>query len=279
MKKIFIFCIAIIIFFDGCSSINNKNEADNNDTNSAKQDLYYGMVYINGKVIRDNGQGSCGIDPWFEQCTGWRNWWGQTLKANALGKFVIIPDGEDRWVLTNIPDALAKYPSLNSNDFNQPDGIYETSDFASIDFSSTMGCSGDIKLTGDKFNTQVMGTAKYNYINITLSPQATERITGTCGMKSFDYTTSTWRWGVSAIVSGDANDMTILLGSEDYQASGAASQTASGNNVSDVGYYKREFQGDTNPSPENRDHVTATVSLICASTSDMSELVECPWNK
>lgn len=276
MKKI-IFFLSTILLLSGCNVLNN-----NDNTNSPAADIYYGKITVNGKVIRDNGEGDCGISPWSEGCTTSRNWWGLELRANAYGDFLIIPDGDGRWVLTNIPETLNKYSNLgiSSDDFNAKEGNYDSASFAGIDFSSTYGCAGGIKLSGDNFNTQVMGTAKYNYINITLSPQATEKITGSCGPNAnFDQETTNWRWAVSAVVSGNPNDMTILLGPEDYRPEGISSPTNEGTTFNNIGYYIRQFTGDTNPSPQNRDHATVLAQLQCYSDKELKEEAICPWNK
>lgn len=287
MKKIYFLFICSLVLFSGCDLLNKTNSngnanSNNQNINSQLSDIYYGQIVVSGKVIRDNGEGTCGISPWSGGCTISRNWWGLELRANAYGDFLIIPDGEGRWVLTNIPETLDQYTYLgvNSDDFNQKNGNYSSTEFAGVDFSSTPGCEGNIKLTGDHFNTQVMGTAKYNYINITLSPQATERITGSCGvMANFDSETSFWRYGVSAIVSGDPNDMTILLGPEDYKPEGISSPTNQGTTYNNIGYYIRQYTGDTNPSPQNRDHVTVLAQLQCYSDQGRQEEAICPWNK
>jgi len=45
-----------------------------------------------------------------------------------------------------------------------------------------------------------------------------------------------------------------------------------------TGKYEHEYSADTNPSPENRDHVTAKVYFECLDTSqNPATPVACPW--
>jgi len=47
------------------------------------------------------------------------------------------------------------------------------------------------------------------------------------------------------------------------------------------GEYRREYVVDTNPSPENRDHVTATLEFMCMEKEreGVYKPIPCPWKR
>lgn len=260
MKQIQILLLLVaMIIISGCSVpfVSNNNDNSNIDTT---QEATMGVVTINSSMVRGAGSGSCGVYPWSKDCTTYRVWWGMNLEANSTSRVLIIPDGEDRWVITNNADVVKDYPQYSSLFTSTPSGRYTT---ATIDFSATDGCSGTI--SAGSFNMQIMGVRVYDNLKLIFSPDATENITGSCGSIPLNYTQTNWRWDTAMALSGNADDMTAILFSDDYKIE------------TSLGTYQHTYEIDTNPSPENRDHVKASVSMYCIGADDVQ--TNCPWDK
>lgn len=66
-------------------------------------EVMYGYVYSTVTLDRTPGQGDCGTGPWADPyCTSIKIWWKVQLQAFAMTPVLIIPDGENRWVITNM---------------------------------------------------------------------------------------------------------------------------------------------------------------------------------
>jgi len=259
-----------LLFTCGCSlPWSQEREGDSSeDSVTADAELSYAEVVVDGTVVRDGGQGTCGEQPWAQDCTTYRLWWGQTLRAAFHAELVVIPDGENRWVITNNEDVLKNYSNLplsleTYNDIRS--GSYLLA-IPTIDFGSTMGCSGAIKMSAKNFNTQVMGVARDGYVKLVMFPQAVETITGTCGTIVLNQETTTWRWAVSAALAGDPEDMTVILGYEEFIPAGTEQPFSS---------YEKYIKKDVNPSPQNRDHAEVTLLLNCKDKDGV--YTDCPW--
>jgi len=278
MKKNFLLisgCLLATLFACGCSlpwfGGDRADDSGSFDT-GADQEMYFATLTVDGTVVRDGGQGTCGTEPWSIGCNTYRVWWGQTLSAAFQSELIIVPDGVDRWVITNNEDTLSEYSLPQPAEvYNNPDsGLYR---LPTIDFSSTPGCSGAI--SGSKFATQVMGVARDGYVKLVISPQAVENISGKCGDVDLNQETTTWRWGVAAALAGDPEDMTVILGEEEFIPVNSKASIGGGNNL--VSYYWKEVTTDTNPSPQNRDHVEATLLFVCNDADNQQ--IDCPWIK
>lgn len=224
-------------------------------------EVVLGAVASSAQLIRDVGDGDCGIEPWRgSDCISLKYWWGLQLSIEAHTKVLVIPDGADRWVITNHSDVVSRY-GYNPADF-QPSTYYHT---ATIDFGTHTECSGTIR-GEDGFDFQVMGTRENGQIELILSADPQEHTEGHCGVASFAYDTTHMLYGWAVALSGDPFDLTGTLTEADLTAAGE---------------YRREYVADTNPSPENRDHVTATLEFMCMEKEreGVYRPIACPWKR
>ncbi len=226
------------------------------------------LAAINAFVTldRDPGPGTCGQEPWLSStCTNGVEWWGVHLKAASINTLLVIPDGENRWVLTNNPDVLIAY-GYNPDDL-APNGYYQEAEYT--DYAGHDECHGEIR--GNHFEALPLATYENGQFVITFSfdPPPEEHAYGACATASFDWHLHNLLYGWGAAMSGDPLDMTAILTEADHQGTGK---------------YEHIFQADTNPSPENRDHVTAKIMVMCltpASDGSLETLYKapCPWEK
>ena len=273
-KRLIIVCLGVLViaavasagFFYYQNNRNDNSNSSTNSTNSNTKEAYLGVVTLSGEVTRQSGSGSCGIAPWNKDCSTYKVWWGVDLVARDAEYVLIIPDGEDRWVVTNLSDVVKDYPQYAGVFSSTANGYYETT---TLDFGSlSSDCDGTI--SGARFPVQISGVRVYDGLKLVLSSQAKETLSGACGTTSFNYETSHWNYGIAAALSGDPEDMTAILGPEDYHF----------NSEAGVGTYSHAYTADTNPSPQNRDHVVANVSFACYSkTPDGALETKCPWDK
>ena len=220
-----------------------------------------GFVYAEISLDRTPGSGDCGIDPWYTpDCTmGIRIWWDMHMKAIASTPVLIIPDGPDRWVITNHTDISDQY-DINLNDFADSGGKYTE---ISLDPTVTNPeCAATIE--GPEFDFQVMGTRENGLTELILSANATEFTQGSCMQAGFDWETNFLLYGWAAALSSDPLDLSFEMND--------TFRTAPGNYV-----FQNEI--DTNPSPDKRDHVTTRLEFMCLSqeTLHVQSPVACPW--
>jgi hypothetical protein len=237
---------------------------DNNDINppeiGAPGEVAIGIIYAETQLDRTAGEGNCGIDPWYSpDCSSLKIWWGLHLEAIAQTAVLIIPDGDDRWVVSNHPEVVSNY-NLNLNDFfNNAGGSFNAS---AIDFSPVSECSGTIEVSDFKF--QVMGTRQDDILELILSANPTEYVEGACAGTGFNYSTTEFLYGWAAALSGDPLDLRFQMNDTFRQLPGSYSFTT---------------ETDTNPSPEKRDHVQTRLEFMCVGSQPASVLepVACPW--
>lgn len=220
-----------------------------------------GIVYAEVDLDRTAGEGDCGTDPWYSpDCTSMKIWWGLDLSAVTSSAVLIIPDGNDRWVVTNHQDVVSKY-NIDLNSFLPAVGSFNN---AAIDFSPVPECSGEIDVSD--FDFQVMGTREGGILELILSANPEEHVEGSCAGTGFTYNTTDLLYGWAAALSGDPLDLSF---------------DANDTFKDQYGKYTFEVEIDTNPSPENRDHVRTLLEFMCVATQPASvmEPIPCPWDK
>jgi len=270
MKKTKLLLIITAVFLlSGCSlpfvsSNSNSNHNINLNENisvDTNQEATLGIIGMGSTLIRDSGEGNCGIAPWNNNCTTYKVWWGLNLKIAISGYVLIIPDGENRWVISNNSDVVSKYPQYQKFFNLKNNGQFTKTVLDFGQFSSD--CDGS--LTADPFSTQIIGVRVYDNLKLIFSSQAKEKLSGACGTTNFNYETTHMNYGIAAALSGNPEDMTAIMGPEDLNAAGS---------------YVHKYTIDTNPSPQNRDHVTANIWFTCTEVIDNTEnQVQCPWYK
>jgi hypothetical protein len=220
-----------------------------------------GVVYAEVDLDRTPGSGNCGIDPWYDaNCTmGVSIWWDMHLKAVAITPVLIIPDGEQRWVITNHSDVTSKYDVDLSN-------ILETmAEYTQFSIDPTVTNPECVAtMQAPNFDFQVMGTRESGLTELILSANPTEYTQGTCMQAGFDWETNYLLYGWAAALSGDPLDLSFEM-NDTFRTQ--------------PGYYSFEIETDTNPSPENRDHVRALLEFWCASEEidQVRSPMACPW--
>jgi len=255
-------CSAVVVDEEDAS---DSSDAEAEDTKPPEQDSQaqatVGVVYAEVDLDRTAGNGDCGIDPWYSSdCASMKTWWGLDIKAIAETTVLIIPDGDQRWVVTNHPDVVSKY-NIDLNSFLATRGVIQS---ASIDFSPVPECSGEI--TMDDFNFQVMGTRQGGSLEIILSANPEEFVEGSCAGTGFSYTTTHLLYDWAAALSGDPLDLSFEM-NDTFKVQ--------------PGQYSFEIEFDTNPSPENRDHVHTMLEFMCIASQQASvmEPIACPWEQ
>lgn len=241
--------------------VETEAEAEALADSVADRAVLSGIVNTTVTLDRQMGSGDCGVDPWRpENCSMPPvHWWGLHLEASAHTPVLIIPDGENRWVVTNMPETVSQY-GYDAASFNRTNGKY---DVASIDPSINPECNASI--SGQDFGLQVMGTVQSGQIELILSTEPHELINGNCMQAGFSWDTTTLLHGWAAVMSGDPYDLTGVL--------------LFANRTGEAGVYSNTFMGEVNPSPEKRDKVTATLEFWCVeqSSAQVQSPISCPW--
>jgi len=214
---------------------------------------------------RDPGRGTCGQAPWrSEDCTKGADWWGLHYKAATVNLVLVIPDGPNRWVLTNHPDVVQAY-GFEASLFEST-GYYQAAEITS--YAGHEECHAQTE--GNSFRTLALATYENGQITVTYSfsqpPQ--EHTWGACATANFDWHLSNVLYGWGVALSGSPTDLTATLTQADRRQEGI---------------YEHIFRADTNPSPENRDHVQVVVQVLCMTPDDEALTTlsgtACPWEK
>lgn len=223
--------------------------------------VFFGYVYSSISLDRDPGQGNCGTGPWADpNCIDIKIWWKMQLEAYALSPVLIIPDGENRWVITNMGSVGEKYGVSLPDSSNL--GEYTS---MLLDPSVTHPECTVFKFEGADFSFQIMGTRENGLTELILSSNAIESTEGTCMQAAFAYDTTWLLNGWAAGLSGDPTDLRVEL-NDTFMDS--------------PGQYTFSRNTDTNPSPENRDHVSVELGFLCTESitgSGVSQTIPCPW--
>ncbi len=229
------------------------------ETNAGE--VFLGYVYSSVSVDRKPGMGDCGAGPWSDPyCSTLKIWWKMKVEGSALTPVVIIPDGENRWVITNMVSVGEKYgvtlPASNNL------GKFQS---MLMDPSVTNPECIVTQFSGADFSFQVMGTRENGMTELILSANPVEATQGRCMQTSFAYETTCLLNGWAAGLSGDPIDLRVEL-----------------NDTFMVipGQYTFVRTTDTNPSPENRDHVRAELDFFCTDSIQSGvqpQNIPCPW--
>jgi len=230
------------------------------DLNSTDTVLTSVAAYV--RYQRDGGQGTCGQEPWLsDDCTTAKDWWGINCFLIVYIQALAIKDGADRWVITSDKNILAQYGFSDHDFFSIPSTVY----YNNLQFTYvTPPCQANIQ--GIDFDANVLGTLENGVFELTYLADPQIHAWGNCGQASFDWITESikYAWGVA--VSGDPMDLTGKIYLEDYHGNGI---------------YYHEYSADTNPSPQNRDHVNVKIQIDCM-TKDSKHpddyiSTACPW--
>jgi|GEM_PF-3012118 len=224
-------------------------------------EVLFGYVYSSISLDRDAGQGDCGTGPWADPyCSTVKIWWKVQLQASAKTPVLIIPDGEKRWVITNMGSVADKYGLSLPDSSNL--GTYTS---MLMDPSVTNPECSVTQFLGSAFSFQVMGTRENGLTELILSANPVESTQGNCMQAAFAYETTYLLNGWAAGLSGDPTDLRVEL--NDTFMDGP-------------GQYTFVRTTDTNPSPGNRDHVRVELGFVCTDVlvgSGSPQIVPCPW--
>ena len=240
-----------------------SEQAQPEPTESEQAGTAIGYVYAEVDLDRAPGSGNCGIDPWYTpECTmGVRIWWDMHLKAVASTPVLIIPDGEQRWVITNHSDVTSGY-GVNLGEVAETKGEY--SQFSIDPKATNPECAATME--APNFDFQVMGTREGGLTELILSANPTEYTQGSCMEAGFDWETNFLLYGWAAALSGDPLDLSFEM-NDTFRT--------------EPGFFHFEIETDTNPSPENRDHVRTLLEFWCVGPQSdrVRSPVACPWEK
>jgi len=248
-------CAAVSVPADGESG-GEAQTAEDSTSLPADSELTYGYVYSVVTLDRKAGSGDCGVDPWYSSdCSVMKIWWDMHIQAYASAPVLIIPDGQERWVITNNEDTTGKYG------VSLPGG----GEYRSIMMNPSVTnpeCSGEIE--GKPFHFQVMGTRENAFTELILSANPVEHAWGSCMQAGFDWESSHLLFGWAEALSGNPTDLRVELNDTFRELPGQYA-------------FSREI--DTNPSPEKRDHVKAELGFICTGSAvgETTAPVPCPW--
>jgi len=212
-----------------------------------------GEIYIEVQVQRSDGVGSCGSPPWGVDhinggdftCEPPKYWYGYDLAANIIKHVEITPAGNGTWKITGKEGGGGAYQKA-------------------AHWSDGERVCRPVSITGSAFEFEAEGTYQNGTIELNFTTLPVETSNWACD-SSLTYVRETTLllidWSIA--MTGDYTSLYVTLDDTDH---------------SDAVGYKHEYSTYTNPSPENRDHATATVYFKCVETSEgISTLVACPW--
>jgi len=248
-----------------CPAISSSSEGSSTDTETptdqpdlpAGEKVAYGYVYSTITLDRTAGTGDCGVAPWYSpDCSVMKIWWDMHTQVFASTPVLIIPDGQERWVITNHEDVSSTLG------IELAGGAGEYQSITLNPAVTNPECSGSIE--GKPFHFQVIGARENGLTELILSANPVEHAWGTCMEAGFDWETSHLLYGWAEALSGNPTDLRIELNDSFREAPGQYTFT-------------REI--NTNPSPEKRDHVKVEFGFLCTggSASSLAAPVACPW--
>ena len=180
----------------------------------------------------------------------------------------MVPQSENKWLLTSDPGIIAQY-GYDIYHYNS-EGVYKEAQYT--DYAGDDECHAEIQ--GNTFVPRPLAVYEDGRIAITFNfdtpPQ--EYVTGACASAGFEWQLSDLLYGWSAALSGSPQDTSGILTQAD---------------AGQLGAYSHTFTADTNPSPENRDHVQVTIDIICMkydpnnSDAQATAYIQtaCPWQQ
>ena len=213
----------------------------------------FGEVYIEIAVTRDDGVGSCGVEPWGVDhidggdfsCPPPKYWYGYQLEATAMQQVNLVPQGQG-WVFG---------PRSSGG------GVYQQ---ASAWSDGNRICDPK-SIKADPFGFRVDGAAAGGEITMDFTSDPVEVAAWECdGGNAYERETTLLRIDWGAALGGDYHDLSVLLTAADRAADSR---------------YQKTFSAGMNPSPDNRDHAEVTLTFTCMQMRDDATSVEtaCPW--
>lgn len=215
---------------------------------------FIGQVYVDVLVNRQDGEGTCAAPPWGVDhidggdfsCPPPMYWFGQRLHATALQMVSIMPVSDGSWQITSNKPGGGTYQEVKM--WSDGNRVCEPA-----------------SAEGKPFSFSAEGGAADGKIALELSTRPMEIAQWTCDNNN-SYTRETTLllidWAMA--MTGDYTDLSLLLEKTDRHA---------------PGFYRHIYTLDTNASPENRDHVEATVEFSCLKEVEkgVRETTPCPW--
>jgi len=222
----------------------------------ADDDAILGQIYVEVGVQRQDGVGTCGSEPWGVDhidggdftCPPPKYWYGYDLVATALQIVQITPAGGSRWHIAG----------------DKPGGgTYQKDEH----WSDGQRVCAPASIEGQVFEFDVEGAYQNGRIDLDISALPMEVSDWVCDNgHTYQRETTLLLIDWSVAMTGDYTDLSATLNEDDAIA---------------TGIYVHEYVADMNPSPENRDHVNATVEFTCIESKGegVYSPVACPWEK
>ncbi len=235
------------------------------NSTSLSGEVFIGLVEAEIQVDRTPGKGDCGVEPWYSpDCTmGIKMWWELHLKAHASTPVIIVPDGQDRWVITSEQDTAAKY-GIDLADYAATEYAGKYTSIGINPAATNPECTAAIE--GPDFDFEVMGTREEGLTELILSANPVEYIEGSCMQAAFAYDSEFLLYDWAYALTGDKGDLSFQLNDTFMDAPGS---------------YTFETRVDANPSPEKRDHITNRLTFLCLAEEapGVRAPTACPWEK
>ncbi len=251
---------------DGNNSITMENSEPNNlssededilepgqENNTTASDLI-GEIFIEITVTRQDGVGTCGEAPWGvdhisggdQSCHPPKYWYGYELTATAQQQVNILPQGLG-WIFTPRSSGGGAYQQAAA--WSDGNRVCEPK-----------------QIQADPFDFAVTGASADGEIVLGITSNPKEIASWVCdGGNTYERETTLLLIDWGSAINGTYNDISVL-----FTESDRASESQ----------YHKIFEANTNPSPEDRDHVTVDISFTCMQENqDGSTLTAspCPW--
>ena len=230
--------------------------ADESVEDSPNQDVVSGEVYLDLKVSRTNGVGTCGDPPWGVDhvaggdfsCVPPKYWFGYELVATAFQRVEITETGSGTWAISGVGTG---------------GGTYQTASH----WSDGQRVCEPVEILAEPFDLKVSGTVRGGKIALKLDALPLETSKWDCNTGSGYERETTLLYLNSAIaMTGVYNSLSCTLGPEHRPSDG---------------FYSQTYTAEMNPSPENRDFAEVKVEFSC--TVSGGEGIEtsaaCPWEE
>ncbi len=220
------------------------------------QGKVFAQVYVEVQVSRDDGVGDCSMPPWGVDhiaggdfnCVPPKYWYGYNLKATAFQLLQLTPAGENAWLIAGAKPGGGTYQEA-------------------AHWSDGQRVCWPTAISGQTFGLDANGNYQDDKIELTFLAEPKETSDWVCdGGQAYVRETTLLLIDWAIAMSGDYTNLSATLDSRHRVADG---------------FYRHEFTMDTNPSPNNRDHVTATLEFSCVEPQQAGTYttVACPWEE
>ena len=229
-------------------------QAESAPPEAAEEDAILGQFYVEVAVQRQDGVGTCGSEPWGVDninggdftCPPPKYWYGYDLTATALQIVQITPAGGGRWQIAG----------------NKPGGgTYQKAEH----WSDGQRVCAPESIEGQVFEFNVEGVYQSGQLDLNISALPMEIANWACDSgHTYQRETTLLLIDWAIAMTGDYHGLSVNLSDGDAVGTGT---------------YVRQYVADMNPSPENRDHVDATVEFTCIESTGegVYATVACPW--